>query len=113
MMTAYVQKDQTYCPKCRRMFCEGYWNEGMCISDMHFCGEPTADFDESGRCLRAWYEAHRETAWDRSRFSRNQALLRAGVADEFMLGMLNEVHRISCERGRQTHIGTAPISLKD
>lgn len=94
--------DQTPCPKCHRLYCEGYWNEGVCIADMHFCGEPTADFDEEGRCLRAWYEKHRESLWDRNRFSGNQARLRMGAADEFMLGMVNELHRIQSERNRQT-----------
>jgi hypothetical protein len=96
--------DQTICPKCRRMYCEGYWGEGVCIADMKFCGEPTADFDEAGRCLRVWYEAHRETWWDRNTFSRNQTRLRVGCADEFMLGLLNEVRRIDCERERRTRL---------
>lgn len=95
-------KDQTHCPKCGRMYCEGYWKEGVCVSDMHFCGEPTADFDASAEYLRAWYEAHRESRWERNRFSRNQARLRMGAADEFMLGLLNEVHRINSERTKQT-----------
>ena len=53
--------DQTFCTKCHRMYCEGFWGEGVCTADMSFCGEPTADFDEVGRCLRVYYEAHRET----------------------------------------------------
>jgi hypothetical protein len=93
-----VMKDQSFCPKCGRMYCEGYWGEGVCISDMGFCGEPTADFDEAGRCLRAWYESHRESWWDRLWFNRRWRF----SADEFMLGMLNEVHRINCEREDQT-----------
>jgi hypothetical protein len=96
-----IEHDHSLCPKCGRMYCEGYWDEGVCIADMKFCGEPTADFDESARCLRVWYEAHRESWWSRNRLSRNQRLLRAGVADEFMLGMLNEVYRINCEREAQ------------
>jgi hypothetical protein len=95
-------KDQSFCPKCGRMYCEGYWGEGVCISDMGFCGEPTADFDESARCLRAWYEAHREGWYDRWRGPQ-----RIGLADEFMLGMLNEVHRINCERQAQVKRRTA------
>jgi hypothetical protein len=83
------------------MYCEGFWDDGVCTADMHFCGEPTSDFDEAGRCLRVYYEAHRETWWDRYPASRNQRLLFAGCADEMMLGMLNEVHRINCERDRQ------------
>lgn len=102
-----VQKDQTLCPKCYRMYCEGFLHEGLCTTDMHFCGEPTADFDERGRCLRVWYEAHRESWWDRSLISKNQALLRMGTADEFMLGLLNEVYRIDQERQRQCNLGHA------
>lgn len=94
-----MMKDQTFCPRCGRLYCEGFWQEGVCIKDMHFCGEPTADFDESGRCLRAYYEAHRETLWDRSKFNRRA--WREGLADEFMLGILNEVDRIDEERKRQ------------
>lgn len=97
----YVPHDQTFCPKCGRMYCEGFWREGVCVADMSFCGEPTADFDETGRCLRVWYEAHRESWWDRASFSKNQALLNAGCADEFMLGLINEVGRINAERQRQ------------
>jgi hypothetical protein len=89
-----MEHDQTLCPKCGRMYCEGFWSEGVCISDMHFCGEPTADFDAKGEYLRVWYEKHRETWWDRSRYSKNQQLLNAGCADEFILGLLNEVRRI-------------------
>lgn len=74
---------------------------GIPEKEMHFCGEPTADFDAAGMYLRAYYEANRETWWDRNRHSRNQARLRAGVADNFMLGLLNEVHRIGTERIRQ------------
>lgn len=97
-----IEKDQTLCPKCGRMYCDGFWCEGVCTADMDFCGEPTADFDEVGRCLRVWYEAHRETWWDRNRpqlfsFRDNSGV----VADEFMLGMLNEVRRIEQEMERR------------
>lgn len=95
-------KDQTLCPKCGRMYCEGFWREGVCTTDMHFSGEPTSDFDEAGRCLRVWYEAHRESWWDRNPHSKNQRLLRAGTADNLMLGMLNGVRRIEQEAERQT-----------
>lgn len=97
-----MMKDQTLCPKCGRMYCEGFWREGVCTTDMHFCGEPTADFDEAGRVLRVWYEAHREMWWDRQPMSKNQRLLSMGTADEFMLAMLNEVSRIKQESERQT-----------
>lgn len=76
------------------MYCEGYWGEGVCTADMHFGHDPTAAGDAMAEYLRVWYEAHRESWWDRNQFSKNQQLLRAGVADSFMLGLLNEVHRI-------------------
>lgn len=81
------------------MYCEGYWKEGVCIKDMHFCGEPTSDFDEAGRCMRVYYEAHRENFWDRSKFNTHR--WREGLADEFMLGLINEIRRIDEERKRQ------------
>lgn len=89
-----LPKDQTYCPKCRRMYCEGFWGEGVCIADMSFCGEPTADGDEAARCLRVWYEAHRETWWERSRINKRGQPWAYGLADDFMIGMMNEVARI-------------------
>lgn len=97
-------KDQTRCPKCGRMYCEGYWNEGVCVADMMFGGEPTADGDAVAYYLRDWYEKHRESWWDRNRFSKNQALLRAGCADEFMLALINELARIE---GARSRAGTA------
>jgi hypothetical protein len=98
-------KDQTYCPKCHRMFCEGYWLEGVCIVDMQFCGEPTADGDQAASYLRVYYEAHRESYWDRSELNCNGRQWEY-AADNFMLGLMNEMHRINCERQRQTKINT-------
>lgn len=94
--------DQTPCPKCGRLYCEGFWKEGVCIKDMNFCGEPTADGDEEARCLRIWYEAHRETYWDRSKF--NKYAWRKGLADEFILGLIQEVARIQQERIKRVAI---------
>jgi hypothetical protein len=92
--------DQSFCQKCGRMYCEGYWGEGVCVTDMHFCGEPTADGDETARCLRLWYEARRETAWERSKINpRGRAWEYA--ADNLMLGLIIEIHRISCEQDAQ------------
>lgn len=75
---------------------------GVPAADMRFCGEPTSDFDMAGQYLRTWYEANRETWWDRQPLSRNQRRLRMGAADSFMLGLINEVGRIEDERKRQT-----------
>lgn len=32
----YGAKTQNCCPKCGRMYCEGYWGEGVCTADMKF-----------------------------------------------------------------------------
>lgn len=66
-----------------------------------FCGEPTSDGDEAARCLRVWYEAHREGWSDRHLPFGENFKLGSAFADEFMLGMLNEVDRINSERDRQ------------
>lgn len=80
------------------MYCEGYWGEGVCTADMHFCGEPTADGDAIAEYVRTWYEKHRETWWDRHRPSAD----RKGVhADEFMLALIGEVGRVSAEHQRR------------
>lgn len=85
------------------MYCEGYWGEGVCTADMNFCGEPTADGDEIARCVRVWYEAHRETWRDRSRFlSKYGRMWERGFADEFMLGLINEIARVSDAADKQT-----------
>ena len=86
------------------MYCEGFWGEGVCIADMSFCGEPTADFDSTASYVRRWYEAHRESWFDRHQINPLSAAPdRSGVhADEFMLGFLNEVYRVDEECKRQT-----------
>lgn len=91
-------KDQTFCPKCRRMYCEGYWGEGVCIADMFFGDEPTAAGDATAEYLRVWYEANRPSWWQRRRDARRRTF---GCADEFMLALLNEVARITGEAERQ------------
>jgi hypothetical protein len=83
------------------MYCEGFWGEGICTADMYFCGEPTADGDAVAEYVRVWYEAHRESWWDRNSYSKNQALLRAGCADSFMLSFIAEVGRVEAEAQRQ------------
>jgi hypothetical protein len=79
------------------MYCEGYWGEGVCIADMKFCGEPTSDGDQVASYVRVWYEAHRESWWQRLWFNRQWRF----SADEFMLGLINEVSRVEQERDRQ------------
>jgi hypothetical protein len=61
-----------------------------------FCGEPTADGDIMATWLREWYEANRETWWDRNNYPFRQGYPdRAGVtADNFMLELLGQVERL-------------------
>ena len=66
------------------------------VSEMQFCGEPTADGDTAAEYLRAWYESNRET--DRQRKGRPWEL---GLADNFIIGLMNEVYRIESEKHRQ------------
>jgi hypothetical protein len=84
------------------MYCEGFWKEGVCIADMHFSGEPTSDGDAVAEYLRVWYEAHRESRWERSKWNTRGRRWEGPWADEFMLGLINEVYRINCEHARQT-----------
>jgi hypothetical protein len=92
------EKDQTFCPKCGRMYCEGYWGEGVCAADMYFGSEPTAAGDAVARYLRDWYEHNRESWWDRHRPSADR---NGSHADEFMLSLLNEVARIQAAAVRE------------
>jgi hypothetical protein len=68
-------------------------------SEMNFRGDPTAAGDNFAEYLRSWYEANRETWWDRSAF--NKYGWKRGLADNFMLAMLDEVRRIQAEYDRQ------------
>lgn len=49
--------------------------------------DPTARGDCIADDVRHWYEANRETWWQRRK-------RRGDVADEFMLGLINEVRRV-------------------
>jgi hypothetical protein len=64
--------------------------------------DPTTRGDVIAERLRHWYEANRETWWDRNRFLPWRAAPdRAGVhADEFMLGLINELRRIDKDTPR-------------
>ena len=96
-------KDQTFCPKCRRMYCEGFWGEGICIADMKFSSDPTSVGDEIADYVRYWYERNRETWFDRHQINPfGAATDRSGVhADEFMLRFIGEVGRVSAEAEKQ------------
>lgn len=85
-------KDQTICPKCYKMYCEGFWGEGVCTSDMYFGTDPTSAGDQEAYYLRQWYEAHRESWWER-RGKRWELW-----ADNLMLGLMNEMARIRAAR---------------
>jgi hypothetical protein len=83
------------------MYCEGFWKVGVCIADMGFCGEPTADGDIAAGYMRVWYEANRET-WSERHFPFGENRKNgSALADEFILGMMQEVARINGERERQ------------
>lgn len=56
-------------------------NSGQGLTDPTTIGDAIADE------VRRWYEANRETWWER-------LWRRDGVADEFMLALINEVHRV-------------------
>ena len=64
--------------------------------------DPTARGDEIAARVRIWYEANRETWWDRHKPGIIGAGSdRSGVhADEFMLGFIQAVHRAEKEVGR-------------
>ena len=95
-------KDQTSCPKCHRLYCEGYWGEGVCIADMAFSRDPTARGDEIGDYVRQWYERNRESWWSRHRPQFFSYRDNSGVvADNFILAMIGEVGRVQREADRQ------------
>jgi hypothetical protein len=61
------------------------------MSEYMFSDEPTARGDEAAGYLRAWYEANRESWWDRHRANADR---NGAHADEFMLRFLDEARRI-------------------
>ena len=65
-----------------------------------FCGEPTADGDIAADFMRQWYEANRETWWQRHNWGiGGSAPDRAGVhADNFMLEWISQYHRLQSAR---------------
>ena len=97
----YREKDHTLCPKCGRMYCEGFWDEGVCIDDMRFSSDPTSRGDEIADYVRQWYEINRETWWQHHRRRADDS---RGIADEFMLSFIAEVRRVTMEADWQnTH----------
>jgi hypothetical protein len=72
---------------------------------MEFSTEPTAQADDIASYVRAWYEAHRETWWQRLR-------RREECADDFMLGLIEEVRRVTeaAGRARSTVVARKPIA---
>jgi hypothetical protein len=95
-----ISEQQKHCPKCGWMYCEGYWEEGVCRADMNFCGEPTADGDNAAFYVRQWYEKHRETWWER-RHWRGRWVREGALADNLILGLMAEIGRVEAERERQ------------
>ena len=53
--------------------------------------DPTSAGDMRADLLRRWYEANRETWWDRHRPGADR---RGGHADEWAIGLMNEMGRI-------------------
>jgi len=76
---------QEFCPKCHRMYCEGFWGMGVCIVDMAFGSEPTNAGDQVAEYVRQWYEKHRESWWDRHSPNADRS---GRHADEFMLSFV-------------------------
>ena len=64
------------------------------MADMHFSLDPTSRGDEIADYVRQWYEAHRETWWDRHWPGGINRKHGSALADEFMLGFINEVSRV-------------------
>ncbi len=84
------------------MYCEGYWGEGVCTSDMYFGHDPTAAGDVMAKYVRIWYEKHRESWWNRHRpqifsFRDNSGV----VADNFILSLIAEVIRVQEARRKE------------
>lgn len=61
---------------------------------MQFSRDPTARGDGVADYVRSWYEANRESWWDRHGWG---SWRRGLVADEFMIGLVQEVDRILTE----------------
>jgi hypothetical protein len=59
--------------------------------------DPTARGDEIASKVRQWYEANRESWWDRHRPSADR---NGSHADEFILGLINAVSRADAETPR-------------
>lgn len=62
-----------------------------------FSSEPTARGDEIAAMVRAYYEANRETWWQRHKpgILPGRSPDRDGThADDFILGLINEVNRV-------------------
>lgn len=64
--------------------------------------DPTARGDMVAEKVRAWYEANRETWWDRHNITGlGREPDRSGAhADEFILGLINAVYRADAETPR-------------
>jgi hypothetical protein len=63
-----------------------------------FCGEPTADGDIAADWLRQWYEANRESWFDRHwPFGVNRKHGSA-LADEWMLSFMQQFYRLQKAR---------------
>lgn len=85
---------------------------GVPLSNMSFCGEPTADADSASEYLRVWYDLNCPElhlgGW-RQKISRALRYYLFGYQDynvdrdrhSFLIGLSSEALRIDAERKRQ------------
>jgi hypothetical protein len=64
---------------------------------LEFSQDPTSRGDEVAEYVRDWYEANRETWWERRGKKWEYC------ADNFMLGLVNEVERILAAAEESKH----------
>ena len=63
-----------------------------------YSNDPTSNGDIQAEIMRIWYEEHRES-W-RDRYGRFGSVICTGLADNFMLEMLQYANRVqNCEIG--------------
>ena len=76
----------------------GGWWERDPTTMTDFCGEPTADGDSEAMYLREWYEANRETWWQRH--GPYAIGLSSDRADDFMMMLGQQAAVIAAERAK-------------
>ena len=74
-----------------------------------FTGEPTADADIAAEFMRGWYEANRETWWERHSPFGAGPDREGSHADEFMLALMAQCRRVETARREFDASGTGRI----